>query len=656
MEERLLLHVGTNDPLSVIRFSVFEAMGRPFEVTLFARSPNTHIDLDKVVNRGAWFQISSGVANADEPIRRWTGVCNHIEQLRPEENINGVHGESTYLIRIVPDLWTLKLRSDNRIFRHKNIPDIVQEVLAAREPAIVPEMKLVKPHDEHYKELEYVVQYGESDFDFVNRLLEAAGISYYFKHEPTETKLLLSDEPHRGEPRSPVEWEDQPTEGRQIDFATNVRLTHRVKPGKVAIRDYDFHQKSDFSCLGESPPIETAEKSYEFYYYEPGGLRVKAKGNDSVADEGGQWAFRHHPDEGKRRAERALHGLRQGKRTVAFDTNVVGLYPGRVFSMNGHPREDLAADKKLLITEFQMDGGPNDKWLFSGEAVFVDVPYVPAKKTPKPRIPGVQSAIVVGKEGEEIYPDEYGRVKAQLHWDRHGKYDQDASCWMRVSQQWAGSRFGTMFIPRVGHEVLVSYFDGDPDLPQVIGRAYNKTRPVPYNLPDHRTKSLWKTKTSPQSDKENAYNELRFEDATDNELVFMQAQKDFVQFTKRNETERTGKNHATVVGNHRTSVVAKVDAHLVGKKYSVQIVKPPDQGKSEVEDKQELKIIKQLKPDLTPLATKMEMIDKRIMCTSGAASVVLDDEEITFVAKGELSLSAGGMIYIDGGPKIKVNC
>ncbi len=654
MEERLLVHIDTGDALDVSRFSIYEAMSRPFEVTLFVRSPNTHIDFDKVVNRPASFRIASGVAHSEESVRTWTGVCSHFEQLRPEENLPGVRGMSTYLIRIVPTLWLLKLGSDNRIFRHKSIPDIVQEVLAEWE--IAPVVKLVKPAS-HYKELEYVVQYDESDFNFVNRLLEAAGISYYFRHKPNApNKLELSDEPHRGNPRSPVDWEDEPAEGKQIDFVTNVRLTHRVKPGRVTIRDYDFHQKSDFRCLGESTPIDGQELGYQIYYYEPGGLRVKARGSDKVADEGGKWAFRHLPDEGNNRANRVLWGLRQGKRTVSYDTNAVGLHPGRVFSMNGHPRDDLAASEKLLVTEYQMDGGPHDKWVFSGEAVFVDAPFVPPLRTPKPRIAGVQSAIVVGKKGEEIFPDEYGRVKAQLHWDRQGKYEESASCWMRVSQQWAGSRFGTMFIPRVGHEVFVSYFDGDPDQPQIIGRTYNMTRPVPYALPKHDTKSVWKTKTSPQSDKKNAYNEWRFDDATDSELLFIQAQKDFVQFTKRNETERTGKNHATVVGNHRTSVVAKVDTHLVGKKYSVQIVKTPDKGKTDVEDKKQLKIIEQLKPDLTPLPTKIEMVDKRIMVTSGKASLVMNDKEITFVAKGELSLEAGGMIYIDGGPKIKINC
>lgn len=657
-EERLLAHIDTGDGLDVVRFSIFEAMGRPFEVTLFARSPNNHIELDKVVNQPASFTINNGLANAKEGKRSWTGMCNHFEQLRPEESPNA-NGRPTYLIKIVPLLWQTRLETNTRIFRHMKIEDIVKKVLERWN--INAEWKLLRPPG-YYKELEYVVQYNETDFNFVNRLLEFAGISYHFHHaEGQPTLLRMTDRPERGDPRSPVQWLDQATERGQFDFVTNVRITHRVKPGKVTLRDYDFHRPADFDCIGEAKLEEGRENKYELYSYDLGGFRVKSTGNDKVADEGGQWAFRHTKEEGKARAERVLAAARVGKRTVTFDTNVVGLHPGRVFSIDDHPRaeKDLGPSHKLLITEYQLDGGPNDKWLFSGEAVFADVPYVPEQKTPKPRIPGVQSAIVVGtkkKEGSEIYPDEYGRVKAQFHWDRDGDYDEKASCWMRVSQQWAGSRFGTMFIPRVRHEVFVSYFDGNPDLPQVIGRTYNLTRPVPYTLPEHMAKSLWKSKTSPQSKKKNAYNELRFDDRTDKELLYIQAQKDFVQFTKRNETERTGKNHATVVGNHRTSVVAKVDTHLVGKKYSVQVMQTPDDGKKEVEDKKQLKIIDQLKPDLTPLPTKMEMLNEQILATSGKASVVLYKKEITFMAANELSMKAGGVITIFGGPKIKINC
>ncbi len=656
-EDRLQAWVEAKEPLEVRRFSIFEALNRPFEVSLLLRSPNVAIDLDAIVNRPASFRMDSGGRAAKEPRRLWTGFCNHFEQLRPEREHGGIKARSSYWMRIVPKLWQLHLRQDHRHFRHQSVVDIVNAVLGPWK--IKPDWRLNKGKD-YYKKLEYVVQYGETDFAFFSRLLEAAGIGYFFLHAgDADTALVLSDEPEHGSARSPLDFVDVPPESGEIEMVTNVRLAHRVKPGKVSIRDYDFHQQADFALLAEGVTGQQDEASFEHYRYAPGAFRVLDRGSDVLADERGKWPYRHTLAEGKERAERELNSLRYGKRSVCFESNCVGLHPGRVFSLDGHARDDLSSKNKLLLTEYQLDGEPRGRWLFAGEAVFADVPCQPPLTTPKPRIAGLQSAFVVGPasaDDKEIYPDEYGRVRVQFQWDRLSKSDENSSCWLRVSQPWAGSGFGAMFLPRVGNEVLVSYFDGDPDMPVVVGRSYNTTRPLPYTLPDHSTKSVVKSKTSPQSDEGGAFNELRFEDQKGDELIYMQAQKDFQQLVKRSETERTGKTRVAVVGNHRCSVVAKVDARLVGEKYSLQIVEQPDKGKDEVEDKQQLKILEQRAPELTPLPTKIEMIDKRIMATSAQASVVMDHKEITFNAEGELSLEAGGTIVIFGGSKIKINC
>ena len=252
------------------------------------------------------------------------------------------------------------------------------------------------------------MQYNETDFSFVSRLMESAGITYYFEHKrDDQTKLRLIDEPHREATRTPpIIWDTRSFAEAEVDYVTNVRLTHRVRLGKVGIRDYDFHNQADFKCLGESKPVEGPESTYEAYYYEPGALRVKAKGSDTFADENGQWAFRHVPEAGHERAARVLDSIRNDKRTVTFETNCVGLHPGRVFGIGDHPRaeKDLGPDDTLLVVEYQMDGGMSEPWSIAGEAVFTSAPYMPHLKTPKPRIAGVQSAIVVGKEGEEIYP------------------------------------------------------------------------------------------------------------------------------------------------------------------------------------------------------------------------------------------------------------
>lgn len=660
----LSVHVEAEPDLSVRRFSIYEGMSRPFEVNLFVRSHNHDIDFEKVVNKPASFRIISGLSKAHEPERLWTGVCNHFEQLRPEPKTDTTLGLSTYYMRIVPQLWLLTQSRDNRIFRHKKVIDVVRSVL--KEWDITPEVKLTRD-EKYYKELEYVVQYEESDFDFVSRLLESIGVSYYFVHGiDTPTKLILRDEPHRPMGATPILlWEDHPTQNRQVEFVTHVRIAHKLKPGKVTLRDFDFHASAQsFALSAEAPDpaktsskIEGLEAFFEQYRYVPGGFRVKDKGSDQVADDSGSWPFRHTKDEGQRRAERELDSLRRGKRSVSFESNAVGISPGRIFSMTNHPRKELASDKTLLMTEYTMDGEHGDEWIFTGQAVFTDAPCVPLPVTPKPVIPGVQSAIVVGKGADEIDPDEFGRVKVQFHWDRRGKWDRDSSCWMRVSQQWAGSGFGAMFIPRVKSEVLVSFFEGDPDLPVVLGRAHNLTRPLPYKLPDHDRKTVWKTKTSPlQEDPPNAYNELRFDDTPDDELVFIQAQRDFQELVKRHEVERTGKSRVTVVGENRSAIVATEDTYLVGEKYSLQVIEEPDRGKVKAEEKVELKLIEQRTPEVKPLPTKIEMIDQQIMATTGDATVVMKQGDITWNAKGgEITFKAGGEITIFGGPDIKIN-
>jgi type VI secretion system secreted protein VgrG len=276
---------------------------------------------------------------------------------------------------------------------------------------------------------------------------------------------------------------------------------------------------------------------------------------------------------------------------------------------------------------------------------FIEEPFRPALVTPRPTIAGVQSAVVVGPKGDdEIYCDEFGRVRVQFHWDREGKHDEKSSCWMRVSQAWAGSGFGTMVIPRIGQEVLVAFFDGDPDQPVIVGRAYNASKTVPYTLPDHKTRSTWKSDSTPKSQ---GYSEIRFEDKKGDELVYVQAQRDLQKLVKHNETERTGKSHMIVVGVDRGSVVGASDTTLVGEKYSVQMIAPPKE--------EDLKVLAQQDPKIEPLPTKLEMIDEKIAATTGTAHVFVDKKDVIFEAKGAIGIKAGGNVIVKGGPNVRIN-
>jgi type VI secretion system secreted protein VgrG len=645
--------------LSPRRFAVDEALSEPFVVELCVRSASHDIDPETILNRPASFRMHSGIEKGHSPERVWTGVCNAFELVRTEHR-PGTVGESTYRMTIVPRLWLLGLTSDARIFRHASIPDIVREVLAEWE--IEPETKLTRG-DEHYPPLEYVAQYGESDLAFVSRLLEAAGISYFFVHGlDAPTKLVLCDEPQRPGGEVPMyAWEREPQAAARKEYVTAVRLGRALRPGRCVLRDFDFRFAptavvQDAAFEAAEPDGDAREAELEQYRWAPGDFRVKGEGGDPVADEKGQWAFRHLPDEGQRRAERELAALGAERRFVRFASNSVGLAPGRVFAILGHPHPGLADDKELLVVAYRLHGQESSDWRCDGCAVMASDAYAPPLVTPKPRIAGVQSAFVAG-DGE-IDCDEHGRVRAQLHWYRRGtKPERERSCWMRVSQLWAGKGYGLTAVPRVGQEVMVGYLDGDCDLPVVAGRLYDLTRPNAYKLPDHVLKTVLKSKTSPeQADPPNAYNELRFDDTADDELVYVQAQRDHQMLVKNHATERAGQSRVTVVGGSRAAVVATEDAVLVGEKYSVQVIETPDKGKEKIEDKKELKLLDQKAPALKPRPTKLEMLEGKILVTSGGASVLLEGADVVFNANGgQLTLKAGGDITIFGGPDIKIN-
>jgi len=290
-------------------------------------------------------------------------------------------------------------------------------------------------------------------------------------------------------------------------------------------------------------------------------------------------------------------------------------------------------DTRLFIIEFEIDGTPGGEWRMRGLCLFADEPYRPALRTPKPIINGVQSAIVVGPPGEEIYTDEFGRVRVQFHWDREGQWDDNSSCWMRVSQGWAGHGYGMITIPRIGHEVLVGFFEGDPDQPVIVGRVYNNAARVPYKLPDHKTKSTWKSDSSPGS---NGFNELMFEDAKGKELVYLQAQRDLAKLVKNNESEQIGQNRSTTVGHDRTTNVGNVDSLTVGVKHSVQIA----QGKD---------------PPPSVPATGLEMVDKKVTYTTGEATMIMDGGNVSLEAKGTITIKSTGGDVVILGNKVKIN-
>ena len=312
--------------------------------------------------------------------------------------------------------------------------------------------------------------------------------------------------------------------------------------------------------------------------------------------------------------------------------------------MRDHPRDELA--EPLMVCSLSLEGTTGGEWNFAGEAAFASEPHVPDWCTPKPKIFGMQSAVVVGPPDEELHTDEHGRVRVQFPWDREGKHDDKSSCWLRVSQDWAGAGWGAVMLPRVGQEVLVGFYEGDPDHPVVVGRVYNENNPVPYELPKHKTKSTWKSDSSPAEKNPAGFNEIMFDDERGKELLYQQAELDRQKLVKAFETERTGRNRLAIVGNNRSAVVGELDATMVGRRHLVRVMDHP------VGD--DLAIQKQEEPKIEPTDACIDMHvesnkHNHIIFTTGTAKLALSKRHIRLEAKGKISLRAGaGDIIIEG--------
>jgi type VI secretion system secreted protein VgrG len=633
----LSLHFeGGEASLDVRRFSVHEAISQPFEVTVFCRSTDDDLDLEAFVGKGAGLSITSqsllslaGLEVLDAlvpPVPRvWTGVVSEMALLRSEPTTAQGPGLSTYLVRIAPSLWLLGHRKNNRIFQHQTVLEIVSEVLGYYR--IEAELRVNEKHEKH----EYRVQFGETDLAFVSRLLEEEGLSYWFEQvevgDKHKSKLVIGDQPQHNEPRLPLGFVDEPDPAKTKRFATNAHVRRRVRAGQVSVRDFDF-VRPDFALVGRHQGAEPkgktegTEKPLELYAYEPAAY---------VKDRGGKPRVVAEP-EANTRAQIALEAKRALARELTFESNAYDLEPGSVVPIVGHPRAELAAP--VLVVEVRLEGAPDEAFSMSVLAASSTMPYRPRQRTKKPVMRGPESAIVVGAKGEEIHTDEHGRVRVQFHWDRQHDYDDKASCWVRVSQGWAGSAFGFVTLPRVAQEVIVDFLDGDPDQPIVVGRVYNQRTKQPYVLPAQATRTVWKSNSTPKSE---GFNELSFEDKAGSELLYVQAERDLSKRVKVNETERVGANQTIVVGANRGTLVAANDSVTVGGVHTVAMASIAD-----------AKILSLGDPSVTPKTTLQETKHEHIAHTTGKATFRIDDDSISIVTDKDAIFQSGGTIVIDG--------
>ncbi|RWO01966.1 type VI secretion system tip protein TssI/VgrG [Mesorhizobium sp.] len=512
------------------------------------------------------------IEGESDPKRWFSGLVSEFRLTRIEDRL------AYYEAVIRPWLWFLGNTTDCRIFQNMSVIEIVEEVFSKYSTA-----KFEKRLQGSYPPREYCVQYDESDLDFVQRLLEHEGILYFFEHDEGKHTLVLADamnklKPAPGYEKVPYHFEGQGSR-RDVEYITEWIPGSSVRPGAYVHTDYDF-EKPGADLMAKSAQPFSHKLAAGENYRQPGAHLDVGRG-DSLA------AIR-------REEIQAVH-----QRIAAVGT-VRGLYSGCTFKLDGFPREDQNQEYLVVSAEYRLFD-PGYRALADVESenfkVILGVAptalaYRPPRVTTRPIMRGPQTATVVGPSGEEIFTDKYARVKVQFHWDRLGKKDQNSSCFVRVSQTWAGSGWGFIQIPRIGQEVIVDFIEGDPDLPIITGRVYNASQMPPYGLPGSATQSGWKSDSSKGG---GGYNELMFEDKAGSELVNFQAQKDHNLLIKNDRTklvqhdqsdridhdakhsvghnldEDVGNNKTVKVGVDQTTDIGNNDTETVGVNRSLTV-------------------------------------------------------------------------------------
>jgi type VI secretion system secreted protein VgrG len=446
-----------------------------------------------------------------------------------------------YHATVVPWLWFLTRKSDCRIFQDLDVKEIVTKIFEGHAAIANYEWKLTRM----YRKRSYCVQYRETDFNFIARLLEDEGIYWYFEHTDGAPRLILVD---MASAHAPVPgYEALPYYGNvgqaspDADIVTAWNFSREVRSGKVALTSYNFEQPGTDLKVAYTLQRSYALSEYELFDFQ--GDYVKSSDGEQLAD--------NRMDEVQARFEQ-----------LSGTSNAYGLASGHLFSLTRHPREDQNGEYLLtqvrLTAELASDesGRPDTLITCDFSAIPSDQQFRPPRRTPKPFVQGPQSAVVTGPSGHEIHTDPHGRVKVRFFWDRHGKKDDTSSCWLRVSHPWAGKGFGMVHIPRVGQEVIVDFLEGDPDQPLVTGRVYNADQTPPWDLPANATQSGIHTRSTKGGAYNNA-NTLRFEDKKGAEQVMLHAERNLDVSVEWDHSHTVVHDQTNIVQHHQKTNIWK---------------------------------------------------------------------------------------------------
>ena len=510
---------------AVVDFELDEALNRPFALSLNLASHLPGIDFGQVLDQPCelkvWYE--------GQLQRSVSGIVSRFAQ--------GETGfrRTRYQAQVRPALWRTGLRTNARIFQAKK-PDAIITTLLTE--AGITDFAFALRHD--HPEREYCVQYRESDLAFITRLAAEEGMFFFHEFEAGTHRVVFADDAGAVAKGEPLFFNLASQGLSQGAYVRRFHYAEAVSTAGVELKDYSFKTPAyGLSHKKMSGELAHQGEQYEHYDY-PG--RYKADPN------------------GKAFAGFRLDALRAGAVTGSGESNCAGLRPGQSFVLSEHPNPQLnIAWQTVGVTHtgrqpqaLEEEGG-GEPTTFSNSFTVVKASTTWRAVMPhKPMVDGPQIATVTGPDGEEIYCDKYGRIKVQFPWDRYGTRNDQSSCWVRVSQGWAGGQYGMVAIPRIGHEVVVSFLEGDPDQPIVTGRTYHATNLSPYPLPQHKTRMVLRSDTH----KGDGYNELSFEDDAGKEEVFLRAQKNMAVRVLNSKDERVEYNRTTSIGHDEELVVA----------------------------------------------------------------------------------------------------
>lgn len=524
-----------------------EALSIPFELDVVLHSKTSGLQAKAVLGKDITLKVETEKGGG---VRPFNGIVTRFASA-------GREGEHLiYTAKLRPWLWIASRRSDCKIFQFKTVPDIVTEVLG------IYGYPLTKKLTRTYRAWDYCVQYQETDMNFVMRLMEEEGIYFYFQHaEGSHTMVMIDDmsqhQPLAGKPSIKYFGADAATVANEEHFNSWL-LREEIDSGEYFSDDYDFeHPKADLA-VKRTNLMGHSHDRYQHYEW-PGGY-VK------VAD-------------GESYATSALQGLQAEYERCQGHTTVRTMAPGYRFSLERCPRKDQNREYLAVAATYffrnnaRMSSGSGEgdaDWGITVTSQPCSLPYRPQLLTEKPRTLGPQTAVVVGPAGEEIYTDKYSRVKVQFHWDRIGKKNENSSCWIRVSTPWAGEKWGMIHIPRIGHEVVVDFLNGDPDCPLITGSVYNADLMPPYALPDNKTASGLKSRST-KGGVATDFNEIRMEDLKGKEQLYVHAQRNLDTVVEADESRMVGHDRSTRIYHDDDRFVGNDDRHVIQNNQSVQV-------------------------------------------------------------------------------------